>query len=262
MSGEQNAELKPSEHGRGDGVLHSLGWFWRNYWVFRGVFAAWLVVSVIPIVVPSFTQWEVLRAFHALVVEWRAALHWLALQLPQIAWFQPTAADLFAISFMLSIGLPTALVPAKPIYEVWWILERDSRRKTEGNVTNDAQLIWLLRLTLPLMVTMGLLFLWFAYDVAVEIYSKGSVFGFGVQDFAKIGEWSFWVRVLSDAIPMVLIAYWALAFVFFRGYFRGAVYLIGFIAAIEVLYLLNTPYLTDWINARVADAIGPDPLAK
>ncbi len=220
----------------GSSVPPSLAWLWSTFWFLRGVLAAWLIISLVPQVAPNFSQWEALRALHALLQSWQQILTLIAQIMPPLAWFKLTAADVFALIFTLSIGLPAAYAAAT-------IRER-FRIKDEGESPKAVSERVLLDRAFALLV--GLFVLLCSFVLGALVHGGGS----GI-----IKVYPSFVQVL-----VVTLLFWVIAIFMLPGYFRGLVFVLGFIITIEGLYWLNTPSLKEWVDVQVEQSIGPDPL--
>lgn len=199
--------------------------------------AAWLIISLIPKIVPNFSQWEVLRAFHALLHSWQNVLAFVAGLIPPLAWVDLTPTDVFALVFALTIGLPAAISAATM---------RD-RFIIKDEVEKPKRISEKVILDRAIAATFGLFVLFSSFALGALVHGGSS----GVVRLHPPFEQVF----------LITLVFWVGALFMLRGYFRGLVFVLAFIVAIEGLYWLNTPTLKDWIDAQVEQSIGPNPLA-
>src|SRR5690606_16840839 len=76
--------------------------------------------------------------------------------------------------------------------------------------------------------------------------------------FIELGAGWFYVCNLVTFVP-ILLAGWVWALITLRGYVMGFVVFVSFVAAMQVLYFLNTPWFADQINAQVTSVLGRPP---
>jgi hypothetical protein len=240
MAGEDGA-------GGHKGELPTLAWAWKTFWFLRGAFAAWLIVSLIPQFIPDLSKWEVLRAFHALVIEWRAALDWVASYLPKFEWYQPDGAFVFGAGVGLAIGLPAGLA----------FYNFENRRFRDRLISRNVFSRVFTHITLYSSVVTSVVL---AATFAAVVYDPKITQQ--VADAASIDWVNYLVFSMLAFYVAGLLVFWVRSFFVLDGYFRGFIYVVGFLIAVETLYLMHTPGLSEWVNTRVAEVIGPDPRSE
>jgi len=195
------------------------------FWFLRGIAAA----MTLAVLIPKFTdlsRFEFLRAFHALVVRWNDFAAWIGGLIGMIPFLPELDAEVVnCIIFCVSVGLPSGIAFAIRI----------SQRR-------EAYSPWQLYASLSVLI----------YPLAAALIY------YLVVDFSWFRFSGFLDAVLLGGIISFAIMF-GLALVTLNGYAKGLFLVVTFILTMQVLYWLNTPWLSDQINAAVESALRASP---
>lgn len=183
----------------------------QQFWFLRGVAAAFSVVQFLPRIF-DVSRWDVLRAFHALLVCWDDAMRWLGRLVGRIPWLPDIPPEVMnATVFASAIALPAWLVAFEPrphplIATMRWVMI--------ASFTALAAVLYLMAASSPAVLLTD--------------------------------NWSGQLLVVGAIATFV--AFWIFALMRIGGYFRGLVFILMFTATMQVLYYLNAPWVGDWIR--------------
>jgi hypothetical protein len=198
---------------------------WKVFWFARGALAACTVASIVPNFL-DLTRWEFLRAFHALVVGWRSVAGALGRLIGELPFMPPLSAMTVNMLVLLgAVGFPGAWGVLKYWGEVSFPRDDESAPRFEMAIFKWAQVI---------IVLLG--------TASLAALAHGEVLLDPVQ---------------TTFFALFVLGGWGASMYFLPGYFRGLVFVVSFVAAMQALYYLNAPWLSDTIRSATTDVLGP-----
>ena len=199
----------------------------RRFWWLRGVAAAITLAAIAPNYL-NLSRYEFLRALHAIIVGWNMVAEILGDFIGKILFLpELSAATVNTAIFTLSVVIPTFIAVTKVHYVSDRLLEYIpiSPQSHEAN-----------SIALAIVVV---LMPFFYYEMATKGYSTDL----------------YWTIILIIATPLFLI----LPVIVLPGFGRGVLFFLSFIVTVEVLYILQAPWLAEHINTLACDALSVPP---
>ncbi len=204
------------------------GWLKRFWWL-RGIAAAMTMAALVPQFI-DVSRYEFLASFHAMIVGWNEVCRWIGSIVGEIP-FLPDLSDtqVSTIVFATTVGVPVAIN--------FYVQRRFARTEKESYSKFTENFFEILLCIFPIvflvlfyhsLVTVGLP----RELVSILIFIPGALL--------FIGSWVWAILVL-------------------HGYGRGVLYSVTFILMMELLYMLNTPWLADQIRNLPCELQSPPP---
>jgi hypothetical protein len=190
-----------------------------RFWWLRGAAAALTLTALVPEFV-NLSRYEFLRALHAVIVGWHVVAEKLSYLIGQIPYLPRISADVVStIIFSATVCIPLIFAHLK------------------SDIQHHRQI---LTITVFRVILYSILIPYIYYaiitDGASSLFSSETMRIFGLVVFG-LG-----VLVSVYFAAMVLPGFW-----------RGLVYVGSFIVAFEILYLLQTPWITEQVNEFVCE---------
>lgn len=258
--------------------------FWvkhlSKFWFIRGFLAALTITSLLPSVI-DLSRYELLKAFHAVIVGWDLICEKLGGLIGFIPFVPNIHPDLINGAIFVSlIVLPGMLAFVR--------IERDSQRITPEKQDSWEDIFpWLFRRKIwkklaPVGNRISNTYLWRYFSLkktnflkselwtflkkitvlsiaALFLYMAGLIYLYGREHDAALMQKAlenpdFQINRFGKNSPVVpaaivyIIAPFGLAIKYLRGYRQGLLALLGFIISVEIFYLLGTPYISDIVR--------------
>jgi hypothetical protein len=192
----------------------------RGFWFGRGVVAAMSLVAFIPTIV-DLSRWELLRAFHAIVFGWNKLCYLVGSLIGHLPFLPQLSAT--AVS---TIAFTGAFII--PIFCSLWIMVFETKdRGTKYYLMG-----------LSIVVSVGMPYEY--YDLMSQ----------GLKHAGLINLSSFVLVLSFFALGAVLML---------PGYGKGLAFTIAFIFTVELLYVLNTPWIAEQIKHIPRELSIPSP---
>lgn len=217
------------------------GWVER-FWFLRGVAAALVLLQLIPEFI-DLSRWELLRAFHAMLIGWNrvaSAIGDLLELLPFVVEVEAKWVNfaLFAGAVSFPVAMLAANIGLRAISSFWNGAQSLQEFAPVAVWTFVASIILFLVPTIP-------------YGIAVGIGGLDLLAHFFVVPVSRGEYFSGWHIVLP-------IVFWLVALQQFRGYRRGIVLVATFALTLELLYLVNAPFVSEAIRDWTSHALSPE----
>ncbi|WP_419911974.1 hypothetical protein [Hoeflea sp.] len=215
----------------------------ETFWWTRGIFAAISVAALLPSIV-DLSRYEFLRAFHASLIAWNDIASYVGHLIGKIPYIPAVSPYLINLCiFVATICVPTA-VGAAHLTANSAIKQLNKNQSKLGNLEY------------------GILhYSWIALSVVV--FFTFIFMGTGLYYGVISGE-IFEIKNVDDTTTTIgFLILFILSFYFgarlLPGFVRGVVTVIVFLISLEVLYWLQTPYLTGAINNFACERVAhPD----
>ncbi|MEX3008349.1 hypothetical protein [Hoeflea sp. TYP-13] len=230
----------------------------KGFWWTRGVFAAISLVALLPKIV-NLSRYEILRAIHAAILAWDVLASKIGEAVGELFLIPPIPSTIVNfVIFMTTIGLPVVFGSYKfagQLLELYSFIVQKSRHPAFGGADIIAR-VFINALTNPtikqILTIVGAVNVCFLmallYYYAITFRDLDPRFRSGFDFY-----WNVTVSLLVCSISF----YYGVRRV--PGFARGLVTVATFLLCLEVLYLLQTPYLTNAINSFACEwAAHPD----
>lgn len=215
----------------------------KRYWWLRGVTAAFAVLGLVPQFI-DVKRFAILRAFHALLFGWNEFASYIGRIIGHISYLPQIEAE-FVNIFLLSIA---CLLPGLKVYHVFI------------DTVMSHRIIERLKLSTPLYfryVAMGI----FLQYVILRLLSKSgskiihalaaAVISIALAIVATRESKSIVEEWISLASAYYIIAgFFIIGLIGLRAFRRGVVTVALFVATLEILYLMNLPLVSEFINTK------------
>jgi len=223
----------------------------ERFWFLRGVGAALAVAALVP-QVTDLSRWEFLRAFEALIFGWNNVAEWIGALVGRLP-LLPTlsASTVNAIVITSSLIIPGAFALYKMevmISDDWWFFVILTLGGAVALIrwlalSMPTDLMSLVSMAVVFWILLGSVFIFFPKSNLARPWSIGVLAGFCVVGLValSIGMPGYWAPMVAGVGLLAAAAN-------LRGYWRGVVFVMTFVAMMQILYWLNTPGLSDIIR--------------
>jgi hypothetical protein len=199
----------------------------ERFWFLRGIAAA-IALSLFASTFTDPSRVEFLRPVHALLLAWSDAAAWLGRLIGMAPWLPDLSGDVVAaLVLAASLGAPIGYALAGFLFPSGrppaWTFDEDE--PPIGSASPSAG-------GLIFCVPLGMTASFAAFLTAVQAWR---------EDLS--------LPLLYSGLTVYMFV--AACFVL-NGFLRGVLILLAFMGAFQALYWLNTPGLTDWVNAATA----------
>lgn len=218
--------------------------WWKSFWWARGAIAAMTLLTLVT-GFTDFSRLQFLRAFQLLIWHWNLVAGWIGRVIGDIfdvPHLEPEVVN--AILFSLSFCAPAAVA-------LWWASEADEwAYESWLSLSIISKSGYVLR-QLP---KLAIILFFFAILLPYYLFVSNPLF----INF----------RFIPDFVPkpfVVFILYFFMLVMIgigvskIPGFLHGLFSLLVFLVTIEVLYLINAGYLSDWVNTQYCIVIEPRP---
>lgn len=212
--------------------------------------AAMSLTSLVPNVV-DLSRFQFLRAFHLIILRWEELMTLIGNFIGRLPIIPELSANMMNyILFVFSVGLPAS-------FGLWrWAkfdIAAQEALEILRNTENFGQRFrWWVKLFPLILLTAFLPFVFIGLGLGTVLF-----FGTLMNDL-ETGLERFQnnpLAVLLNLSPLALAIY---MLTYVPQFGRAAFIVASFIAAFELLYLANTPFLSDWIDRRYCEISDTD----
>jgi hypothetical protein len=207
------------------------------FWFFRGVAAAFSVISFLPLIV-DLSNFEILRAFRALTYSWHQFVTWVDESVGQyFRWWPDTYVGTLNYA---AIGLAVSLPVTWALFRPFFMNEPEapkSRNRFELSSFVLALITPVIRTFPPIVL---LVLIWVSLSPIVLL------------DYIYFRNYDglFWFAL------SIFVVVFSIALLELKGYAKGLWAVLSFFASMQILYEVNAPGVASWINERASAATG------
>jgi len=193
----------------------------RRFWWLRGVTAALALTALVPTYI-DLSRYEFLRAFHAVIVGWNLVAEKLGEIIGEIPFIPQISGETAStLIFFMSIGLP-----------IFIVLMKESTTSYPFSIYPFRYIFSVFSFFLYIIAFSVAYYVLIAIDITIGWIIANSILFLG----------TFLFTILK--LP---------------GYGKGLLFIASFIIAMEILYLLKTPWLAEQISQFVCEALEAPP---
>lgn len=215
--------------------------FWKKYvvafWWLRGAAAAVVIASLVE-KITDFSRFEFLRAIHAAIVGWETLARIVGKligEIPYIPELSPNVVN--ALLFVSSVGIPSAFAGFKYITD-----DYDEKEF----IKYVFSIFW--------GISLSLLLVYISFEAFKNL--SLSMEGEGVVGWYRVNKWQCIRCVFGISFGFLFIFMMFLrSFLYLPGFSRGVVHVCVFLITVEVLYLLEVPWVHEQINGFACDVL-------
>lgn len=237
----------------------------QRFWWLRGLVAALTLTTLVPTFM-DLDRFEFLRAVHAAILGWNAVMSWAGKMIGKLPFIpELSIAAMHTIAIMVSAVVPASA--AVVIANMRWVkggrrprgyfLVKKIHRICLGKTVSDKldelseslarSFFW----NAIVFSSTNLIYALLYYSIFSSYYHLDE---FSLQIFS-VGESDFWLYFSMVALTSLLLV----AAIELDQFRKGLIVFVTFLLTLEILYVLNTPWLSDQINLLACQQIMSGP---